>query len=193
VFELSNQQGAARFTMSKILHKTIWAIERVTLAGGGLAAILMACIALLMLAEIFMRSFVGVALSFSWEYSAYFMATVFFLGSAYALRVGGHVRVALLLEQLPPPFDRILEVISTLIGLLISGYAAIAASNLALLSFERGTTSFTPTRTLLFIPQSLVALGLIMLSAQFIARLLRFAAGLPLDPGALQNDAARDQ
>jgi TRAP-type C4-dicarboxylate transport system permease small subunit len=179
--------------MSKILHRAIWAIEQATLAGGALAAILLACIAVLMLAEIFMRSFTSASLSFSWEYSAYFMATVFFLGAAYALRVGGHVRVALVLEMLPPPLDRVLELFSTLIGLLISSYAALAVSKLALISFERGTTSFTPTRTLLFVPQGLVALGLIMLSAQFVARLLRLAVRAPLDPGALQNNAARDQ
>ena len=131
-----------------------------------------------------MRSFIGVSLSFSWEYSAYFMATVFFLGAAYALRVGGHVRVALLLELLPPPSIVFLSSFRRLLGLLISAYAAVAVSKLALFRFERGTTSFTPTRTLLFVPQGLVALGLIMLSAQFVARLLRLAMRSTARPGS---------
>ena len=152
--------------MSKLLRRTIWGIEQLSLAGGALAAILLAAIAILMLTEIFMRSVFGVSLSFSWEYSAYFMATVFFLGAAYTLRAGGHVRVTLLHELLPASLGRILEFIGSLLGFIIATYSALAVSKLALISMERGTTSFTPTRTLLFVPQSLVALGLILLAAQ---------------------------
>jgi TRAP-type C4-dicarboxylate transport system permease small subunit len=179
--------------MPKIIHRIILTIEQVSLAGGALAAFLLAAIAVLMLTEIFMRSFVGVSLSFSWEYSAYFMATVFFLGAGYTLRAGGHVRVSVLFEWMPQSFGRALDVLATVAGLMISGYAALAVCKLSLLSFERGTTSFTPTRTLLWVPQSLVALGLVILAAQFVARLLRLATGAPPDPGAVQYNPARDQ
>lgn len=179
--------------MSRILQRAIWGIEQLSLAGGALAAILLPAIAILMLLEIFMRSFVGVSLSFSWEYSAYSMATVFFLGAAYTLRAGGHVRVTLLYELLPGSVGRILEFIASLLGLIIAAYAAVAVSKLALMSMKLGTTSFTPTRTLLFVPQSLVAIGLILLTAQFVARLLRLAARVPLDQVTVKQDSVRDQ
>jgi TRAP-type C4-dicarboxylate transport system permease small subunit len=101
--------------------------------------------------------------------------------------------VTLLHEWLPESVGRILEFTATMLGLIIAGYAALAVSKLALVSMERGTTSFTPTRTPLFVPQSLVALGLILLTAQFVARLFRWVLRAPLDPGGAKLDAARDQ
>jgi C4-dicarboxylate transporter, DctQ subunit len=179
--------------MTGVFHRVVRAIERLSIAGGVAAGALLVAIAVLMLTEIVMRSFVGVPLSFSWEYSAYFMATVFFLGAAYALRAGGHVRVTLLYELLPDSLSRILELTATLVGLVVSSYAAVAATGLALESLRRGTTSFTPTATPLFIPQSLVALGLALLAAQFVARLLRLWLREALDPGATTVEATRDQ
>lgn len=175
------------------LHAIIRLIETCSLAGGAIAAALIAGIAILMLTEIFMRSAIGTPLDFGWEYSAYGMATIFFLGSAYALRGGGHVRVSLLLEALPERAARGVDVACSVVGLAIAVYAAAAAIDLAAVSFARGTTSFTPTKTPLFIPQALVALGLVMLAAQFVARLLRLLLGMTPEAGAAEAVAPSDR
>lgn len=175
------------------MRALIRGIEAVSLAGGLAAGVLIAAIALLMATEIFMRSVVDAPLSFSWEYSAYAMATVFFLGAAYALRAGGHVRVSLLQQMLPRWATRPLEIVVTLAGLAITSYVAWAAIRFAAMSFERGTTSFTPTKTPLYLPQSLVALGLVILAAQFVARLLRLIIREAPDPGAPPQVATDDR
>jgi hypothetical protein len=60
-------------------------------------------------------------------------------------------------------------------------------------SFGRGTKSFTPTQTPLYVPQGLVALGLVLLAAQFVARLLRILIGAPPDVGAAEQAAPADR
>lgn len=158
-------------------------IDAVTRAGNLIAGLALLMILGLITAEIFSRNLIGKSLAFSWDYAAYAMGTAFMMGSADALRKGAHVRVTAVLETVPRPLSRVLEFGACLAGLLACAALAWALGEMAWLSFQRGSTSATVVRTPLVWPQSLVALGAMILTLQCLAQLLRLARGERLAEG----------
>lgn len=157
--------------MKKSSGMLAW-IDRASSLLGAVAALGMAAMFLLMIAEIFARGVLGFSLGFTWELSGYLMGIVVFLGAARALSAGSHVRIMILLETLPRPAAKWIDVLATAGGALIVGYIAKALHLLAWTSYVRGTVSNTPERIPLFIPQSLLCLGALMLLLQLVARLV---------------------
>ena len=159
-------------------------IDAITKVGNLIAGLCLLGILVLITAEIFSRNFVGKSLAFSWDYSAYAMGAAFMLGSADALRNGIHVRVTAVLESVPVRLSRVLEFGACLAGLAACGALAWALTEMAWLSFQRGSTSSTIMRTPLVYPQGLVALGACILTLQCFAQLLRLARGERLAEGS---------
>ena len=59
------------------------------------------------------------------------MAASAFLGLAFALRTGAHIRVTLLLEKLPAPPRRALEIASLAVATAVSGWFAWSTGEMA--------------------------------------------------------------
>ena len=71
------------------MHRIISAIEAASRAGVAVAAVLVAAIFALMLAEIVARGAFSTSTLLSWEWSSYLMAAVMFLAAAGTARSGG--------------------------------------------------------------------------------------------------------
>ena len=166
------------------------AVERLSRGCGAAAAVLLAAMAVLMLAEVAARNFAGRSLYVTWEFSAYAMAGVFFLGAAYTLQSAGHVRVAVLLELLGARAVRWLEVAVTAFALVVIGYLAYALFGLTARSYAGDVRSWTGYRVPLFLPQLALALGAALLALQLAARLTRLLLGLPPEVGPADADPA---
>ena len=140
----------------------------------GYAAALMAVgIAALVLTEIVCRNFLGISLTFAWDYSAYMMAGTIFCGAAFTLRTGGHVRVSLLTHNVPRPVAYVIDFAATAFATAIACYLAYALILFAWSSYTTGRTSSTIDATPLVYPQGMIAFGATLLALQFAARLLR--------------------
>jgi len=163
-----------------MLDRVLGAIDLISLWVARLGAIFMALIAILMLSEIGSRYFVGRSLGMTWELATYAMAAVIFLGAADTLRTGGHVRVGVLLETLPASLSRVVDIAATLIGLFIVGFIFSSVGDFVLNNMQRGTRSFEPSRIYLWIPQSVLAVGMFLLFLQLASRLLRLLTGRPV-------------
>ena len=141
---------------------------------------------LLMLAEITVRalsnfiSWVPADIPVAWEYSSYLMAACFTFGAAMTLRAGGHIRVTLVLGRLQPPARRLLEIAASLVATVFVGFLAIAMARFAWTAFRAGQTSIS-SGTLLWIPESVIAFGMVLLALQFLARFIQALLGLPLE------------
>lgn len=157
--------------MEKSSGMLAW-VDRASALLGAVAALGMAAMFLLMIAEIFARGVLESSLGFTWELSGYLMGIVVFLGAAHALRAGSHVRIMILLETVPRGVAKWVDVLATAGGALIVAYILKALHLLAWTSYVRGTVSSTPERIPLFIPQSLLCLGALMLLLQLLARLV---------------------
>ena len=138
-------------------------------------------IAALILTEIFCRTVLNISLSFAWEYSAYFLAVSIFLAAAFTLRTGGHVRVMLLSQNVPPRTAHWLDLLATVAGAVIAGWLAWSLAAFAWRSWATGSTSATIDETPLVYPQGAMAFGAVLLALQLVARTIRLlAVGLGL-------------
>ena len=151
--------------------------DGVALAAGFLAAVCIAALTGLILAEIFVAftarfvSFMPASIGIGWEYSAYLMGGSFMLGAGMTLRAGQQIRVEILLWIQKGRFVRVFELISSAIGLVITSFLAVTMCQLTVRMFSSGEvsqSSFTP----LWVPQSVLAFGAIVLMLQMIIRTL---------------------
>jgi TRAP-type C4-dicarboxylate transport system permease small subunit len=116
----------------------------------------------------------------AWEYTGYLLGTVFMMGSGLALRTGGHIRLGIVLDSLKGGKRRAMETLSSVIGLIFTGFMFGSLLQFTLRTLDRGTLSpqsFTP----LWIPQGLLTLGALLLFLQMFARLLACVIDVPVD------------
>ena len=161
-------------------------IERLGRLDGWIGAACLVTLTLLMLAEITVRAlsnffpWVPADIAVAWEYSSYLMAACFTFGAAMTLRAGGHIRVTLVLGRLNPPARRLLEIAASLIATLFVGFLAIAMARFSWTAFSSGQTSIS-SGTMLWIPEAVIAFGMVLLALQFLARTIQAMFGLPLE------------
>lgn len=109
-------------------------------------------------------------------------------GAAVTLRAGGHIRVSLLLSNVGRTGRRVLEIASAAAGTALTMFLANSLFWFTVRAFERGQTS-PASDTALWIPQSLVVAGAIMLALRMAARLLQALLGVALEDPRLQVSA----
>ncbi|MBM3491819.1 MAG: TRAP transporter small permease [Alphaproteobacteria bacterium] len=151
---------------------------------GYVGAAAMAAIAVLIIAEVFMRGLFNYSLSFAWESATYCLMGAVFLGAAFTLRSDGHIRVNLLTENVPKSLGRLVDMACTLVGIGFCAFLTHALTQKTLDDFASGSHTPTPMETPLVIPGGVIALGLLMLTLQMVARLVRLFLGEPpeIDP-----------
>jgi TRAP-type C4-dicarboxylate transport system permease small subunit len=141
-------------------------ITRVEKAAAALAALSLLALFLVGLAEIVLRTFAGYSLPISLEYSGYLVAASFLLGSGWTLNQGRHVRLSLFKQS--AALDRLSDAVAFALALALSfGLAAWAWG-----SFIQHQVSYYPSATPLWIPQSALALGALVLSLSLLKRLM---------------------
>jgi len=161
-------------------------IDRLSRLDGWLGAACLAALTLLMLANITVRALSNVIpwlpadIPVAWEYSSYLMAATFTFGAAMTLRAGGHIRVSLVLAHLPPGPRRLLEIGAAVAAAVFVGFLAWSMMKFAWASFSRGQTSYA-SDTPIWLPQAVIAFGMLLLTLQFVARSVRAVLGLPLE------------
>jgi TRAP-type mannitol/chloroaromatic compound transport system permease small subunit len=167
------------------------ASDRVASLSGVFATLCLCALLLLILAGVG-RSILGKLspdwggeITIAWEYSAYLMGAVFMFGAAAGLRAGSHVRVSILLARTGPALTLLLEVLSTVIGLLVSAFLAWSLFNFTLRAWNNDQLS-SGSLTPLWVPDAVLALGAFLLALQMAVRLLRLVIGVPTEDDALK-------
>lgn len=158
------------------------ALDFLYLASGVLAAVFLVAIALVVLAQVGANMLgtvsdwltgdpLGLIVPSYAQFTGYFLAASSFLALAYTLRVGGHIRVRLLIRGAPPALRRVIEVWCCALGGLTAGYFTWWAGALTLESWRFGDMSFGMVPVPLWIPQSAMVLGLAVLTVSFLDEL----------------------
>jgi TRAP-type C4-dicarboxylate transport system permease small subunit len=91
------------------------------------------------------------------------MAASFFLGLAWTMRCGEHIRVNLLLQNMRRGPRRALEIVCLAVSLFLCGYFAWYAIDMTWTSYQLNDVSQGLVAVPLWIPQSGMALGLVVL------------------------------
>jgi len=103
-------------------------LDRLYAASGALAAVCLASIAVVMLAQAGMREF-GMLLRGADDIVGWLCAASAFLALGYTFRHGELVRVGLLIDRLPPAGRRRAEFVVLGLAVLVAGYVLWAAAN----------------------------------------------------------------
>lgn len=166
-------------------------IDRLGRLDGWIGGGCLVTLTLLMLAEVATRflsnflPFFPPTISIAWEYSSYLMAASFTFGAAMTLRVGGHIRVVILLKNAPAPIKYVLEILSAFAGFAFTAFMTWAMIKFAWGAFTRGQLS-TSSDTPLWFPQAVVTFGMLLLTLQFLARTIQATLGLPLEDHSMK-------
>lgn len=155
------------------MTRLLMLLDAVCKATAFLGALALAGLFLLGITEIMLRNIISVSLSFASEYMGYGVALVLMLSLGEAVRSLDHVRVGLLSERLSGEARVMLDAGAALLGLCIALFLTIAMLRYAVATGEAGTLSYFASQTPLVIPQMLLALGPVSLSAGLLARFIR--------------------
>ena len=154
-------------------------LDRLYLAAGGLAAIFVMLIAVLMVGQSVLREF-GVRTGAVNDVVSWFCAAAAFFAMAHAFKHGDFVRVTLLLERLSEGRRRAAEIVSLLIATVAVGFLAWSACLFTYESWEFHDIAQGLLPMPLWIPQLSFALGSILLWVAVVDELLIvLRGGLP--------------
>lgn len=128
------------------------------------------------------------------EISGFLLVGASFLGLAYTFVHGGHIRVTLVTGQLPPKVRVFVELWCLTIALGLCGYLAWYTGVLMLDSIEFNEVSYGMVPIPLWIPQSAMLLGILLLALALIEAWITTAAVAFTRPGEFHiDDASLDE
>ena len=150
------------------------ALDTLYRLSGGLAALFLAAICGIVIAQVSANIIdtvsvlvlgepVGLVVPSYAEFTGFFLVAASFLALANTLRAGSHIRVSLLIKGLGPVSRRWIELWCTAVGTVFSAYFAWHAVWLVVDSYIYNDVSAGIVPVPLWIPQSAMAIGLIVL------------------------------
>lgn len=145
-------------------------------ASAFLACIFLFMIGALVLAQVIGRMF-GVLVPSAIDLAAFSMAASTFLGLAWAFRSGSHIRVLLVLNNIPPRPRRRVEILNLALGTAMTGFVAVQTFKMTWISWEFGDVSIGLVPVPLWIPQSALCLGAGMACLVLVDELIRVIGG----------------
>lgn len=162
-------------------------LDRLYAASGALAAVCLASIAVVMLAQAGMREF-GLLLRGADDIVAWLCAAAAFLALGHTFRRGELVRVGLLLEYLPPRPRRVLEIAALGVTLLFVGYMVYAIVSFVHDSWKFNEVAQGLIRIPIWIPQLSAVAGVVILFVAVLDDFVRLLGG-----GTPAYQAAEDE
>lgn len=146
---------------------------------GVLAGIFLILIAGLSLAQICGRVLGFDAYSFD-DFAGFCMAASSFLGLAHTYRRNEHIRVSMLVDRLTGGKRRVLETLCLMASTFLIGFFAWYAGDMVLTSYEFNDVSQGLVAVPLWLPQSGMALGLVIMTVAMLEDLVTvIARGTP--------------
>jgi TRAP-type C4-dicarboxylate transport system permease small subunit len=119
----------------------------------------------------------GIAASSFDEFAGYCMAASSFLGLAWTLRCNEHIRMTLVVNAFKGQTRRALEFVCLVVAVAITGYFAWASVSMVWTSYTLNDVSQGLVPIKLWIPQSGMALGLVILLIAFADDLVVLLGG----------------
>jgi TRAP-type C4-dicarboxylate transport system permease small subunit len=145
---------------------------------GALAVACLAGIAAIILADVALRQFGGQIKS-SDDFAGFALVGTAMLGLAPTYRQGEQIRVGLLLERFSGTARRYVEILVLLVATIMVGWATWWIGRFVYDSWQYHEVSQGLIAVNLWIPQSLMFLGIFVLLLAIVEDLVRMLSGLP--------------
>ncbi len=151
-------------------------LDKLYVGAGMLAGLFIVLITLMILAQIIGRWF-GLIIPSTEDFAGFFLAATTFLALAYTFRMGGHIRVTILVHLLKGPLQRIslLLALGVFSAMIAYGAYYTAAFAYESWSFHELSQGYIPVP--LWIPQLSMAIGLLIFLVALVDDLIVVAAG----------------
>lgn len=163
-------------------------LDGIYTGSGLLSAGLIAAICLLVTAQVFLNLITkygpfdfNLTIPSYADFAGYMLAASTFLALAYTLTRGGHIRVTMILNTVPAAVRLAAELFCLLVCAAIAGVASFYMYRLVHESWEFGDMSSGIVAIPLYIPQSTVLAGLVILTIALVDLAVQtVAAGRPV-------------
>jgi TRAP-type C4-dicarboxylate transport system permease small subunit len=155
---------------------------------GGVAAFCILLIAVLVVAQVIGR-LLGVLVPGADDIAGYALTASSFLGLAYTLRTGSHIRLTLLLRVSRPRARRALETACLALGAFSIGYLAVHVVEMVRDAWRFNDRAQGVLAIPLWIPQSVMAAGALVLFVAFVDDLVAVLRGAPPSYDLARGDA----
>lgn len=152
------------------------------------AILLLAAITLAVCLEVFMRYVLNDPLVWVVEFSEYALLYICFLGTAWALREGNHVRVDIFLSAFSERWRQRFGVVSSLLGLGIASVLVIWGALAVREKFISGAYNPTVVEFPTWIVLLCIPVGSLILALRFLRNMIEYAAGVRSDRTNYQTD-----
>lgn len=146
-------------------------LDTIYKAAGVLAALCLVAILVLIVMQMLAR-WTGMVFVGATDYAGYAMAAASFLAFAYALNHGSHIRVSIVLNTVPKPVRRWLEIWCFGIGAATMWYFVWYGQRFVYWSWKFGDVSQGQDATPLWIPQSVMLAGAAILAVALTDHLI---------------------
>ena len=146
-------------------------LDFIYLLAGVLASLCLIAILFLIVVQMLAR-WTGEVFPGAPEYAGYAMAAASFLAFANALNRGAHIRVSILLNALGPTAKRLMEIWCFGVGAAVAWYFVFYAQKFVYWSWKFKDISQGQDKTLLWMPQSLMLIGAVILAIALTDHLL---------------------
>ncbi len=156
----------------KLVRTLRWGLDGIYKAASVLAALCLIVILLLIVIQMLAR-WTGEVFPGAAEYAGYAMAAASFLAFASALNKGIHIRVSILHQIVGQTTQRLLEIWCFALGTATMWYFVYYAYRFVYWSWKFNDISQGQDKTPLWIPQSLMFIGAVILAAALTDRLLQ--------------------
>ncbi|MES9873975.1 MAG: TRAP transporter small permease [Candidatus Sedimenticola sp. 6PFRAG7] len=155
---------------------------------GGLAAAFIAGICAIVMGQVLLNladriaswlfgEAIGLTIPSYSDFTGFFLAAASFLALAYTLRSGGHIRVTLFIGMISDRSQRFFEIWSVGIAMAMTIFIAWYAVALTHESYVYGDLSSGMVAVPIWIPQSAVAFGLVVLAIALVDELFCLLTG----------------
>jgi TRAP-type C4-dicarboxylate transport system permease small subunit len=148
-------------------------IEALSKGGAYLSALCMLLIVGLILVEIGARAILGVSTLVAAEYSGYLLVASVLLGFAHTIEQGGFIRINLVRMRMKRRTQLVMDVVAAVFSAAITGYIFYYSVLMVYDTRELGMQADTIAETPLWIPQTFVPVGLLMLFVQLLGLIAR--------------------
>jgi TRAP-type transport system small permease protein len=114
----------------------------------------------LLVIDVFARYVIGKATLVSYDLTGYYLVGITYLGAAYALREGSHIRITVFTDYLPPKIREWWFFFIDLVAFVFIFILFVKSIDLVRYSFETAQTSMSFMGEPMWIPELLVPIGL---------------------------------
>ena len=118
--------------------------------------------------EVVMRYFFGKPTLWVSDFNLYFMVYITMLGVAWVLKEDGHVKIDIMVSRMPRGTQRVMKVITSLVGAVISGVMFWYSFQMTLDAFQMKSTFLQAVIVQRWIVFWVIPTGFLLLSIQFM-------------------------